>query len=81
MSDAFLEVRGLTVRAGDRVIVDAVDVAAGRGRTLGVVGESGPQGLCRFDEGVDELVVDRLVHDDARGGGGLRDELDPAVGQ
>ena len=41
MSGAFLEVRGLTVRAGERVIVDAVDVAAGRGRTLGVVGESG----------------------------------------
>ncbi|NKX92660.1 ABC transporter ATP-binding protein [Sanguibacter hominis ATCC BAA-789] len=41
MSGTFLEVRGLTVRAGERVIVDAVDVVAGRGRTLGVVGESG----------------------------------------
>ncbi|PFG36788.1 peptide/nickel transport system ATP-binding protein [Flavimobilis soli] len=41
MSTAFLEVRGLTVRAGERVLVDGVDVAAERGRTLGVVGESG----------------------------------------
>jgi energy-coupling factor transporter ATP-binding protein EcfA2 len=45
MSDALLELRGLTVdfATDDGVVhaVDGIDLALGRGRTLGLVGESG----------------------------------------
>ena len=45
MSDALLELRGLRVdfATDDGVVhaVDGIDLALGRGRTLGLVGESG----------------------------------------
>ena len=41
MSEALLEVAGLSVRYRGDAIVDGVDLALARGETLGLVGESG----------------------------------------